>query len=466
MNVLTRISLIRAFRAACMVSVLSVSALVALAPMANAVHAEEIPSEGVGVVSLLLGKAYLESAGNARQAIKVGSAIHVGDEVLTESNGHVHIRFVDDALVSVRPNSRLQITDYQYSVSRPEQSTVKFNLVEGVTRSISGEAGRSARERFRLDTPIAAIGVRGTDFVVSASQRNVRALVNEGAIVVAPYSADCIAGMLGPCQVGGVELFGSSMQIIEVAQGGAEPVLRPRPEQELHELLDEELDSLEGSESDMVAAESLSDVYQESVTVREVTRRVMASRAPGSGSTGVPSEAPTLASLRERQLAWGRWSESQSQPQSITLAFADARSNRAVTVGTTEHGYGLYRSERDGNKRVDAGLGNVAFNLDAAQAFHHADGAVEAMRVTSGKLNINFEQGTFATALGLQSAGAGTVNFFADGRISNTGYFHSRGSSQNIAGAVSTDGREAGYFFDKQTGNGFVQGLTLWGASQ
>ena len=33
-------------------------------------------------------------------------------------------------------------------------------------RSITGQWGEAARDRFRLNTPIAAIGVRGTDFIV------------------------------------------------------------------------------------------------------------------------------------------------------------------------------------------------------------------------------------------------------------------------------------------------------------
>ena len=49
-------------------------------------------------------------------------------------------------------------------------------------------AAESARDRFRLNTPIAAIGVRGTDFVVSATQNSIMAVVNAGAIVVSPFS--------------------------------------------------------------------------------------------------------------------------------------------------------------------------------------------------------------------------------------------------------------------------------------
>ena len=131
----------------------------------------------VGEVSLVLGKAYRISHFGERARIVLGSQIGVGDQIDTHSNGHVHVRFVDEALVSVRPNSLLKVQRYEYDSASPAQSTVRFDLQEGVTRAISGEAAKAARDRFRLNTPIAAIGVRGTDFVVSAAAGITRALV-------------------------------------------------------------------------------------------------------------------------------------------------------------------------------------------------------------------------------------------------------------------------------------------------
>ena len=136
----------------------------------------------------MLGKASRSSQDGTRELLQQGSWVAEGDKIVTQSNGHVHVRFVDDALVSVRPNSQLLIDRYDYNARFPERSAVKFELQEGVARAISGEAAKAARDRFRLNTPIAAIGVRGTDFVISADRGTTRALVNEGSIVMAPLS--------------------------------------------------------------------------------------------------------------------------------------------------------------------------------------------------------------------------------------------------------------------------------------
>ena len=76
----------------------------------------------------------------------------------------MHVRFLDDAVLSVRPNSELHIETYRFDAERPDLSTVKLNLIQGTARTVSGEAAKTAKERYRLNTPIAAIGVRGTDF--------------------------------------------------------------------------------------------------------------------------------------------------------------------------------------------------------------------------------------------------------------------------------------------------------------
>ncbi len=84
------------------------------------------------------------------------------------------------------------------------------------------------------------------------------------------------------------------------------------------------------------------------------------------------------------------------------------------------------------------------------------------MQVNSGKLDIDFNQSTFATQLGLSHSSTGKVDFSAAGRLFDGGYFHNNTDTQKMAGAVSLDGAEAGYFFEKQLLDGSVQGLTLW----
>lgn len=424
----------------------------------------------VGKVQIVLGKVYVENSQNQRESLKPGSTIRVSDSIYTAANGHVHIRFTDGGLVSVRPGSRLDVVRYDYDPERPEQSSVKFNLEEGVTRSISGDAAKSARQRFRLNTPIAAIGVRGTDFVVSATDSTTRALVNEGAIVMAPYSDQCSASSFGPCALNAVELTGTSLQIIELDGTTPAPRLLAAPHERDSGALRDEVQlalvdnsNSNSSERDVEDKSETNELYLETVTPTRVSNEaataVTTLVAPGPNFT---PEAPVAAlELTSRQLVWGRWSEDQIEAERITLAFDDAKAGRAVSVGNSD--YILFRNEDNGT-RVDSGLGVIGFELNSAQAFYSSDSGVVAMQVEGGNLDIDFNRSEFATSLNLSHSLTGNVDFVANGRISDGGYFNSRDASQRIAGAVSTDGQEAGYFFERQLLEGGINGLTLWDA--
>lgn len=442
-------------------------------------------TSAIGEVRMVLGRAYLQTPGQPRQRVRVGTEVKVLDRISTEANGHVYIRFIDEALMSVRPHTRLEILSYDFDAARPERSTVKFNLIEGVTRAISGAAAKAARDRFRLNTPIAAIGVRGTDFVVSATESTTRALVNEGTIVLAPYSAECSVDAFGPCAENAVELTGTSLQLIVLDDSSALPRLLPAPNVRDPDMMREEVQQLVSTGVEAVADEPANDeTYLEGVTAVKLTadaEQVASSQlspvvepvvepAPVTPPPVTPPQpdftpATTVAAaeLTTSQLVWGRFSNGISEQEKITLSFAEASADRKITVGNTA--YGLFRPEND-SQHVNSGLGVVSFSLASAQAFYSSESGVVAMQVGGGSLAIDFQENRFATELNLNHSATGAVDFLASGRLFDGGFFHARTDTQRIAGAVSIDGSEAGYFFNRQLDNGDIQGLTLWGAGQ
>jgi hypothetical protein len=152
----------------------------------------------VGDVTLVIGSVQVQR-GDQQLPLSRGSSLMVGDSIQTQANGHVHLRFVDGALVSVRPASSLKVVEYRFDRANPSASVVRFQLDQGVVRAISGQAAEAAKDKFRLNTPLAAIGVKGTDFVVEAGKGHVNAIVNQGAIVLAPIDGQCRVDGLGPC---------------------------------------------------------------------------------------------------------------------------------------------------------------------------------------------------------------------------------------------------------------------------
>ena len=190
-------------------------------PWAPAPASASAEAEGIGQVSLLIGQARVVRKDGAVEPLKRGMFVHVGDRVETSASGHVHLRFIDNASVAVRPDSALEIQAYRFDAQRPADSEVRLQVDHGTTRSISGRATEVDKNRFRLNTPIAAIGVRGTDFIVQATESSMRATVAEGAIVVSALGEGCSAAGLGACGGADSRQLTSDMRnlMVEVQRG-------------------------------------------------------------------------------------------------------------------------------------------------------------------------------------------------------------------------------------------------------
>jgi hypothetical protein len=92
--------------------------------------------------------------------LTVGSDVAMGDRVKTDRNGEVQLLFTDDTRLVVGPNSSLVIEAYLLrSKSRANNFTVR--ALGGSFRMITG---KSAKQAYKIKTPTATIGVRGTSF--------------------------------------------------------------------------------------------------------------------------------------------------------------------------------------------------------------------------------------------------------------------------------------------------------------
>ncbi|SFC17318.1 FecR family protein [Polaromonas sp. OV174] len=425
--------------------------------------AGSVSAQAVGEVTLHIGHAMVVSASGTSEAVRRGTSIHPGDRIETSEGGHVHIRFVDGAMVSVRPTSRLVVEDYQYNPQQVAQSSVRFRLEKGVTRAISGAAAEGAKDRFRLNTPLVAIGVRGTDFVVRTQGNQTIASVNQGAIIMAPFGEGCSPQAFGPCGSITAKLLSADMgnMLVEFRSTLAQPELKPmngvkapetmlasaepRPSSEAVGPRDASKPGTRTTGDDAVAAALVHDVV----------------RLAGDASATAPV-APLVPAVPEpAQLAWGRWAVAKSDATDFSVARLEGREGRVVTVG--DDNFLLYRIE-NGSAVLPQGLGSVSFGLQQAYARYTGPALdIQPATVQGGSLSIDFNSRLFNTALNLRSAATGNVGLQASGSVRDDGLFVSRSATQAVAGAVALDGKSAGYLFEKAAAGGTLSGITLWG---
>ncbi|UMR31013.1 FecR family protein [Massilia sp. MB5] len=179
-----------------------------------------------GRVVFVTGQAQL-----ANRAAVLDAAVQEGDELSTGADGYVYIKTVDSGFLILRPNSKARIAAYQIDQAQPANTRVKLELEHGVARAISGQGVKQARQNFRFNTPVAAIGVRGTDFIVFTDQKTSRVAVVSGGVVVSGFDGACRAEGLGPCEgATSRELFaGQAGMLLQIERGQKTPQLLNNP---------------------------------------------------------------------------------------------------------------------------------------------------------------------------------------------------------------------------------------------
>ena len=111
--------------------------------------------------------------------------MYEGEVIITSNASYVNIEFTDGGRVLLRPESRFQIDRYQFSgtasqpgaaaaqpgaAQAPRQESAFFRLLKGGFRAVSGLIGHTRHEDYSVQTPVATIGIRGTDYEVRLCQ--------------------------------------------------------------------------------------------------------------------------------------------------------------------------------------------------------------------------------------------------------------------------------------------------------
>lgn len=408
----------------------------------------------VGEVTMVIGVARIAGADGAARKVERSGQIRVGDKIETDAGGHVHLRFVDGGRLSIRPASRLTIENYQHSAGDSSLSAIKFRLDEGVVRSITGAWGEAARERFRLNTPVAAIGVKGTDFVVRSDAENTAASVYLGAIVLSPLPG--CANSVGPCQSGLEKLLSEDMkgQMLQLSRAQAAPQLVPAVD-----LLAQNIHRPTGAGVSDASASAAADKPPRPESGVVYASALQAIAGESRSVNGVVSDS------NPGQLSWGRWSATpfiEGDQLSRSAADAAKGGTRESTLGNGI--YGLYRSTSGANAVFAPAETSASFRLNAGAAqLNLNDARTEPVRIDNATLTVDFARSTFATQMGLSSPSLGRDALDVSGKVQSNGYLLPQAGNGYAAGALSLDAKEAGLFFEKSVPAGYLRGITLWG---
>jgi hypothetical protein len=434
-----------------------------LALCAQAVHAAE-----AGKVIFVAGKAQL-----AERAASEGAAVQEGDMLTTGDDGFIYVKTVDNGLFILRPNTRARIAAYHVDAKDPKNTRIKLELLSGVARSRSGEAVKLARQNFRFNTPVAAIGVRGTDFTVFTDDNVSRVAVLSGGIVMSGFEGACRPEGTGPCEGNAARELTAQMrgQLLQFQKGQTAPLLMQGGALSPDQLAPPRGDEPIGKNSGVNSSSTLVSVEPSLDPRKSASLNQIANSVPNTPVTPPPvigNEKPPVVvvvpPVVNREIIWGRWQPVADSPAQLVLADVP-RAERIV-------GGNYVISRTAGDEYVAPVQGSIGFALKSSEAFIYNDDKTQlpvAAAVQNGKLNIDFGNAVFATSFDLKSGAEvfkmnATGDIRGDGRLFGGSAFV-QPNNMNVNGTLSNaGGGTAAYIFQARLDAArTTDGITYWG---
>ncbi|RLA11493.1 MAG: hypothetical protein DRQ59_09660 [Gammaproteobacteria bacterium] len=150
----------------------------------------------VGHVVRQQGEVTVKNEDEPARTLETNSPIYEGDRISTGVNATVFIAMDDGAEIHLKEDSMIEISEYVMTPDLDRNSSSILNLIRGGLRKLSGAIGSSGSANYELQTGLATIGIRGTEYVIKickfddcsqAVDRNdpgarLHAVVLEGAI--------------------------------------------------------------------------------------------------------------------------------------------------------------------------------------------------------------------------------------------------------------------------------------------
>ena len=172
----------------CISKIFTMVVLLALSQVSVSAYAA---TAGVGKAIISIGKVTSKNKDGVEAKLKRRGKVFEGDTITVGNKSRLQLRFVDNQLVVLKANTVFRIDEYKFKGKKDNNKTAALSLLKGGMRSVTGLIGKSARDKYKVKTPVATMGVRGTHYVIQICSDNcgpgVQGIVGtvlQGAIVM------------------------------------------------------------------------------------------------------------------------------------------------------------------------------------------------------------------------------------------------------------------------------------------
>ena len=139
-------------------------------------------AETVGTVDRARGEASVLRQ-DQEHALAQGQPVQFLDVLRTQDSTRLEARFIDQSVLVLGDNSELTIDEMVYEPDTKGRAVLR--LAKGVFRMTSGQVNKVSGGTLTVHTPLATIGVRGTDFWGQQSEDTLlMAVLDDGELFI------------------------------------------------------------------------------------------------------------------------------------------------------------------------------------------------------------------------------------------------------------------------------------------
>jgi len=179
----------------------------------------------IGIAKAVQGQMTAVDSDGSRQ-LSPGSPVFKGDVVSTAKASAGSIQFLDKTILNVGEGSKVSLDQYVFDANKGT-GQVLFKMAQGTFRAVTGEIVKHNPEAFKLQSPLAIIGIRGTETAhtiplpgVGEGKENHLVMVFDGKPVI-----------VQPLGGGAFQVLSQSGVKVEVGKFGAGPMLVMTPQE-------------------------------------------------------------------------------------------------------------------------------------------------------------------------------------------------------------------------------------------
>jgi hypothetical protein len=146
---------------------------------------QQAPEIGTAVV---IKRDVVATLGEDKRDLQEGGRVHRSEILETGSDSSAELKLDDQTKLALGPNAGLKLDDFLIGKS-DGVTTIGVNFLKGTFRFITGS---EKKEAYRIETPSATIGVRGTVFDVYVDGKgDTLVLLHEGEVEICNRTRDC-----------------------------------------------------------------------------------------------------------------------------------------------------------------------------------------------------------------------------------------------------------------------------------